>query len=193
VTSVTRELLLNLTDRLIGANQRGAALTTWNSLQQFPAPDRASGGVLVNRNFERQSSGHGFDWRVTQPPQGSVHWESSRLEYWLSASTPHACALLEQWVMLDPGRYRLRFGYRTEGLAEKTGLRWMVRYGGSEDAPSAVLAPTPRRVPNGNVAEWNFRVTKAGLYELAWIYQRVPGTIHQEGRAELTFAGLEAP
>jgi len=191
--AVDRELLLNFTDHLIEANQGGAALTMWNRLQQFPSADRATRGILVNRNFERQPSGHGFDWRVTQPPRGSVHWEPSKLEFWLAGSTPDACTLLEQWVMLDPGRYRLRFGYRTEGLAEETGLRWTVRHGGREEASSPLLVRAPRRVPNGNVAEWNFRVTKAGLYELAWIYRRVPGTTHQEGHAELAFAGLEAP
>ena len=187
-----RELLLNFTDRLIEANEGEAALSAWNGLQQFPAPDRASRGTLVNQNFKRQPSGQGFDWRVTEPPRGSVHWEPSRLEYWLMGSTPDACMLLEQWVMLNSGRYRLRFDYRTQGLAEETGLRWTLLRGGREEASSTVLAQAPRRVQNGNAAEWNFRVTKVGLYKLAWTYTRVPGTTHQEGHAELAFARLEA-
>lgn len=186
-----RELLLNFTDRLIGANQGGAALTTWNGLQQFPALDRATRGALVNPNFKRQPSGQGFDWRVTEPPRGSVHWEPSKLEFWLSGSTPDACRLLEQWIVLDPGRYRLRFEYRTEGMAEETGLRWTVLRGGQIEASSAALAQAPRGISNGKAAEWHFRVAKAALYELAWIYSRVPGTTHREGRAELVFADLE--
>jgi tetratricopeptide (TPR) repeat protein len=186
-----RELLLNFTDRLIGANQGGAAVIVWNRLQQFPAPDRAGRGTLVDQNFKRQPSGHGFDWRVREPPHGSVHWEPSKLEFWLSGSIPDACTLLEQWIVLDPGRYHLRFEYRTEGLAEETGIRWVVLHDGREETSSAALAQAPKRTSNGKVAEWNFRVAKAGLYELAWIYSRVPGTTHQEGRAELTFAGLE--
>ena len=188
-----QELLLNFADHLIGANQGATALSAWNELQQLPAPDRASRGTLVNQNFKRPPSGHGFDWRVTEPPRGSVHWEPSRLEYWLAGSTPDACTLLEQWVMLDPSRYRLRFGYRTDGLAEPTGLRWILVHGGQVEASSVALARVPRRVPNGNVSEWNFRIAKAGLYELAWIYRRVPGTTHREGHAELDFASLEAP
>ena len=177
-----RELLLDFTDRLIRANEGEAALAAWNGLQQFPAPGRANRGTLVNRNFLSQPSGHGFDWRVTKPPRGSVHWEPSKVEFWLPESTGDACPLLEQWVVLDPGRYRLRFEYRTAGLAEKTGLHWILLRGGRVEASSAALA---------SVAEWNFRVTNTGLYELAWIYTRVPGTVHREGRAEIVFANLD--
>lgn len=177
-----RGLLLNLTDVLIGANEGEAALAAWNRLQQFPAPDRASPGTLVNENFKRQPSGHGFDWRVTEPPRGSVHWEPSKLTFWLAESTPDACTLLAQWVVLDPGRYRLRFDYLSDGLAEETGLRWILLHGGRVEASSAGSA---------NSAQWNFRVNRADLYELAWIYRRVPGTTHQEGRAAMDFVDLE--
>jgi len=187
------ELLLNFTDRLIEANQGEAALAAWNRLQKFPAPDRAIRGKLVNRNFQRRPSGHGFDWRVTEPPRGWVHWAPSRLAFRLAEMTPDACILLEQPVVLDSGRYRLRFAYRTEGLAEKSGLRWTLLHDGRVEASSGVWDRTATKVSNGLVAEWNFRAAKAGLYELAWIYSRVPGTSHKEGRAELAFASLEAP
>lgn len=176
------ELLVTFTDRLIGANEGQAALAAWNGLQPFPAPDHASRGVLVNRNFQRQPSGHGFDWRVTAPPQGSAHWKASKLDYRLAESTPDACILLEQWVVLDPGRYRLRFEHRTEGLAQETGLGWTLLHGGRVEASSGASA---------HLAEWNFQVASAGLYELAWIYRRVPGTTHREGRAELDSVDLE--
>jgi hypothetical protein len=181
------ELLLTFTDRLIDANEGGAALAAWNGLHPYPDPDRASSGRLLNENFKRQPSGHGFDWRVTVPPRGSVHWERSKLEFWLAESIPDACTLLEQWVVLEPGHYRLRFEYRTEGLAEDTGLRWTLLQGGRVEASSAAWA----QASNATAAEWNFPVAKAGLYELTWIYSRVPGTTRQEGRAQLSLAGLE--
>jgi tetratricopeptide (TPR) repeat protein len=186
-----RELMLNFVDRLIAANEGEAALATWNRLDRTAIPDAAQRGALVNRRFQRQPSGHGFDWRVTEPPGGSVHWEPSKLEFLLAESTPDACTLLEQWVALDPGRYRLRFEYRTSGLAEETGLHWALLHGGRAEAWSAALVQAPRQASNGNVVEWNFRVATAGLYELAWVYTRVLGTIHREGRAALTLAGLE--
>lgn len=177
-----QELLLDFTDRLIGANEGEAALAAWNELQQSPAPNRASRGTLVNTTFQRQPSGHGFDWRMTAPPRGSVHWEASKLDYWLAESTPDDCTLLEQWVVLNPGRYRLRFEHRTEGLAQETGLRWTLLHGGRLEASSSV----PEKI-----SDWSFKVTKADLYRLAWTYHRVPGTTHRQGLAELTSVALE--
>ncbi|HTM11786.1 MAG TPA: hypothetical protein VL127_02680 [Bryobacteraceae bacterium] len=182
-----RELLLNFTDRLIEANEGEAALAAWNGLHPLPGPDRASHGMLVNENFKRQPSGHGFDWRVTVPPPGSVHWEPSKLKLSLADSTPDAFTLLEQRVVLEPGRYRLRFEYRTEGLAEQTGLRWTLLQGGRVEASSPAWAQASK----ATVAEWYFPVAKAGLYALTWIYSRVPGTTRPEGRAQLSLAGLE--
>ncbi len=177
-----RELLLNFTDRLLGANRGEAALAVWNGLRQFPALDPASRGTLVNRNFQTRPTGHGFDWRMTAPPRGSAHWQASKLDYWLPESTSDACTLLEQWLVLDPGRYRLRFEYRAEGLAQETGLRWSLLQSGRVEASSPDLE---------NNADWNFRVANFGVYELAWIYVRAPGATRREGRAELASAALE--
>jgi tetratricopeptide (TPR) repeat protein len=186
-----QELLLNFTDRLIEANASEAALAVWNRLDRPATSGPTRHSILANQNFQSQPSGKGFDWRVTEPPRGSVHWEPSKLEFWLAASSPDACPLLEQWVVLDPGHYRLRFKYRTEGLANETGLRWTLLHRDRVETSSAALAQSSRRVANGNVADWNFRVAEAGLYKLAWIYIRVPGTTHQEGHAALAFASLE--
>jgi len=182
-----RELLLNFIDRLIDAKEGEAALAVWNGFNESPAREAARHNFLVNPNIRSRPSGHGFDWRLTESPCGTVHWEPSKLEFSLAESIPDACTLLEQWVVLDPGRYGLRFEYATEGLAEETGLRWTLLDGGREEASSATWA----QASNRNVAEWNFRVTRAGLYRLAWVYSRVPGTTHQQGRADLAFANLE--
>ena len=186
------ELLMNFTDRLIVAGKEEAALAAWNGLQRFPALDPARSGVLVNGNFRSQPSGHGFDWQVTAPPGGSAHWEPARLRFWLTGSTPDACVLLEQWVVLAPGRYRLQFAYQTEGLAEETGLRWILSHGAREEAASPVLAQAPGPASSGPKIEWSFGAAKAGLYQLQLVYVRVPGTTHIEGRAEFDSVGLEA-
>ncbi len=172
--SQDRELLLALVDRLIAANQGDKALAAWNRLE----PKGRDG--LVNGNFQRQPSGQGFDWRIAAPPGVWTHWEPARLQFALTLSTPEACRLLEQWVMLTPGRYKLRFGYRSEGLAEETGLHWTL-----------LSATSPALVLGDRTAEWNFGVAKAGLHQLQLIYARVPGTTHKEGQVELTSVGLE--
>ena len=165
-----RELLLKFTDRLIAAGNVDATLH------------------LTNGNFRTQPSGHGFDWRVTAPPGGAARWEPSRLRFWLANSTPDACALLDQWVVFAPGKYRLRFHYRTEGLAEQTGLRWAVSRDGMEEASSPLLV---RAEGVDLAADWSFAVKKEGVYQLGFVYVRAPGTIHREGRVEFASVALE--
>ena len=183
---------MTLVDRLIAAGRGEAAMAAWNGLERFPALDHAGGGVLVNGNFRSQPSGLGFDWRVTAPPGGSAHWEPARLRFWLAGSTPDACGLLEQWLVLAPGRYRLRFAYQTEGLASETGLRWTLMHDALEEAASAILAQAPEPSSGGRKTEWSFGVAKAGVFQLRLVYVRVPGTTHIEGRAEFDSVGLEA-
>jgi tetratricopeptide (TPR) repeat protein len=164
------ELLVSFTDRLIAAGQMEASLQ------------------LTNGDFRMRPSGHGFDWRVATPPGGAFHWEPGRLRFWLASSTADACPLLDQWVMFASGKYRLRFQYRTEGLAERTGLRWVVSREGIEEAAGGAWA---RAAGGDHNADWSFDVKKRGVYQLQLVYVRVPGTIHIEGRVELTSVGLE--
>ena len=164
------ELLSSFSDRLIAAGR------VETSLQ------------LTNGDFRMRPSGHGFDWRVMAPPGGAFRWEPGRLRFWLASSTPDACPLLDQWVMFAPGKYRLRFQYRTEGLAEPTGLRWAVSREGIEEATGPALA---RAAGSEHNADWSFVVKKRGVYQLQLVYIRVPGTIHIEGCVEVTSAGLE--
>jgi hypothetical protein len=101
---------------------------------------------------------------------------------------PDACALLDQWVVFAGGKYRLRVHYLTEGLAEQTGLRWVVSREGIAEASGPVLAQAARAVRD---TEWNFSVRKGGVYQLQLVYIRVPGTIHVAGRVEFSSVGLE--
>jgi len=174
-----RELLLALTDRLIVAGRAEAAL----------AIARARAGAVTNGDFRIEPSGHGFDWRMTAPPGGAAHWESGRVRFWLARSTPDACALLDQWVVLDPGGYRLRFEYRIDGLAEETGLHWTAVRHGIEEASGPVLTRAAGLAAGDRKTDWSFGVKKPGFYQLRLVYSRVPGTTHIEGRAE--FASVE--
>ncbi len=90
--------------------------------------------------------------------------------------------------MFARGKYRLRFHYRTEGLAEPTGLRWVVSREGIEEAASPPLA---RAAGDEHKADWIFEVKKRGVYQVQLVYVRVPGTTHKEGHVELTSVGLE--
>jgi hypothetical protein len=173
------ELLANFTDRLIVAGRAEAAL-------EF---GHAHVGIVTNGDFRAQPSGHGFDWRMTAPPGGAVRWEPARLRFWLARSTPDACPLLDQWVVLAPGKYRLQFQYRTEGLAEQTGLRWVALHDGIEEATGLALV---RTAGGERKTGWDFDVKKRGIYQLQLVYIRVPGTIHIEGRADFASVRLES-
>jgi tetratricopeptide (TPR) repeat protein len=164
------ELLASFSDRLIAAGQVEASLQ------------------LTNGDFRMRPSGHGFDWRVTAPPGGAYRWEPGRLRFWLASSTPDACPLLDQWAMFAPGKYRLRFQYRTEGLAEPTGLRWVMSQEGIEETTGPALA---RAAGGDHNADWSFDVKKRGVYQVRFVYVRVLGTLHIEGRVELTSVALE--
>jgi tetratricopeptide (TPR) repeat protein len=165
-----RELLLVFTDRLIAAGRVEATLQ------------------LTNGDFRTRPSGHGFDWRMTAPPGGASRWQPARLQFWLASSTPDACPLLDQWVALAPGKYRLQFQYRTEGLAEQTGLRWVVSRNGIEEAAGPPLA---RAAGGEQNAAWSFGVKTRGVYQLQLVYVRMPGTIHIEGSVEIASVALE--
>ena len=174
------ELLLALADRLIAAGKGDAAWAVWTGFRE------GSIRGLTNGDFVTNPSGHGFDWRVLAPPGGSVHWNPVRIRFWLTGLTPDTCSLLEQWMLLAPGRYRLTFFYQTTGLTPQTGLRWNLVRDRREVAVSPVL-----QAQGGGRAEWSFKVSQSGLFQLRLDYARVPGTTHREGRAEFGSVALE--
>ena len=173
------ELLLALADRLIAAGEGSAAWEVWTGVR--------SGGArgLTNGDLKTNPSGHGFDWRMTAPPAGSARWDAARIRFTLTELTPDTCGLLDQWILLGRGSYRLKFFYRSEGLAPQTGLRWSLVRNAREEAQSGVLA-----AGGGGTTEWNFQVAQSGLFELRLVYSRVPGTTHRQGRAEFGSLGL---
>jgi tetratricopeptide (TPR) repeat protein len=182
------ELLLALVDRLIAAGEGDAAWAVWTGVRGVGPRG------LTNGDFVTNPSGHGFDWRVTAPPGGSAHWDPARIQFRLTGSMPDTCGLLAQWIVLGRGRYRLKFFYQTQGLAPQTGLHWsLARLAGEarEQAVSLVLAQAPQGAAGGPRTEWIFEIVQAGLFDLRLIYDRVPGTTHQEGRAEFGSVALE--
>jgi tetratricopeptide (TPR) repeat protein len=164
------ELLLALTDRLITSGEGDAARNVWNALKG----EREVAGV-TNGSFVTQPSGHGFDWKMTAPPGGSAKWDRGRVRFWMGDSG----GLLNQWMLLAAGQYRLRIAYRTEGLGVETGLRWSVVDDAREEARTQVLP----QAFSGRSGDWTFRVTRPGLLQLRLVYARPPGNTLREGGA----------
>jgi tetratricopeptide (TPR) repeat protein len=172
------ELLLALTDRLITAGEGDAARNVWNALRG----DSEVAGV-TNGSFVTQPAGHGFDWTMTAPPRGSVKWDRGRVRFWMGDSG----VLLNQWMLLAAGQYRLRIAYRTEGLGVESGLRWSMVHEAREEARSQML---PQAL-GGATVDWGFRVSRRSLFQLRFLYARQPGNTLREGGAEVDSVSLE--
>ena len=191
-------LLLYYCDRLLRKGRDRAALRLWNGLCLRHRIDRqplqpGSGVSLTNGDFSAVPLGTAFDWRLSHA-EGIALVAPAGPEGGLRASfagrQPEAARVLEQVLPLLPSRrYRLRFSYRTEGIAPGSGLRWEVaRLTGSGDwsAGSADLYGE-----NWKWEEFDFTTPpdmSAG--RLALSYRRALGTTRIEGSVWLRQVSL---
>ena len=178
-------------DRFLDAGRPEAALRLWNRLAaarsiSAPSLDPERGPHLTNGDFAAEPLSRGFDWRpqgvagvemVRQPAAGGV-----RLSF--SGDQPESCMLMLQRVPLAPGRrWRLRFEYRSQGMAMDTGLRW--RTTGAEWTAPASDA--------WSGAAFEFRTPATGtVVPLVLAYERAPGTTRTAGSFWLRRLTLEA-
>ena len=178
-------------DRFLDAGRPEAALRLWNRLAEarwIPAPplDPDRGPHLTNGDFASEPLSRGFDWR----PQGVAGVETLRqpagggLRFSFSGEQPESCMLLLQRVVLAPGhRWRLRFEYRSQGMAADTGLRWRT-IGAEWPAPASDA---------WSEAAFEFRTPAAGtVVPLVLAYERAPGTMRVAGSVWLRRLSLEA-
>ena len=190
-------VLLASCDRLVGARQFPAALRIWIALSRrkllpyWPLePER--GFSLTNGDFRIPPLSRGFDWRVHVAEGISVLRRNSQpgLRITFSGRQPESSEVLSQFVPLLPGReYRLRFRYRTSGIAPDTGLRWRIvdaATGGELGYRSPDLSSEEERQE-----EVLFSTTvETQLGRVVLGYQRAAGTTRIEGSISLRDVGL---
>ena len=119
-------------DSLISQGRWGEAYARWASSAIKP------GGRLprlYNGDFATDPSSTGFDWRLRRVPGVLMELEpgkegSSRVVHlqFLGRRVPNAG--LEQALMLEPGRYRLRLRARARALRSEMGLQWRIACAG---------------------------------------------------------------
>ncbi|MBI4874384.1 MAG: hypothetical protein HY822_07115 [Acidobacteria bacterium] len=180
-------LLLAYCDRLLEQGQAAPALEFWNTLCDrkllpYPPLDPQNGPLPTNGDFSASPLRQGFDWRVAALPEVSIVRLDSppALKFTLSGKQPERCDLLWQYIPLLPRRsYRLRFRYRTAGLAPDSGIRWRLI-----DAATPPLASEDWRD-----AELLFPSRDARLARLALSVEREPGSTRPEG--SLWLAGVK--
>lgn len=175
-------LLLFFCERLLQKGRDRSALRFWNALCVRHRIDRqplqpGSGVSLTNGEFSAVPLETAFDWRL-QRAEGIAFavpaGPAGGLRASFSGHQPEVTQVLEQVLLLVPSRrYRLRFSYRTEGLAPGSGLRWEVaKIAGSKDLCSE----------NWKEEELDFTTPpNASSVPLALSYRRALGTTRIEG------------
>jgi hypothetical protein len=186
-TAMDRGLFTDLTERSIRTGQVGPALEFWNAVHA-PALNPGHGPILTNADFAHAPTAEGFDWRIAAGgeacPGTSGAWSPGQVRFHLSGGQSEDCLLLQQTLPVTSGTvYRLRFDYRTEGLAGSSGLRWTFdRIRSPENLAASA---------QWSFAEATFHARSAGLATLEFWYHRDPGTIRQEGSVLLRNAHME--
>lgn len=181
-------LLLGYCDWLLQAGRTEAALRVWNTLSsrgvlaRQPLAPR-DGRSLTNADFSSDPLAAGFDWRLAAAEGISFAraGASTGLRVTFSGKQPEDCRLVEQSVVLAPSRdYRLRYAYRTEGVAPGSGLRWQVGHLSGNRAWSVSS-------PDLSSQDWtedgmDFTTPPdAGAARLSLGYKRTLGTTRIEG------------
>lgn len=181
-------VLLDYCNRLLDMGWVEPAVRTWNRMTsggviagERLAPEE--GASLTNGGFRRRPLGRGFDWHLPAIAGVSVTWEGREgaVRVGFSGEQPEQSELLWQWApVVAAGRYRLRFEYRTEGIAAPSGLAWRV----SEARTRTELAPDTPGLAAGDwkPAEVRFEAPAAThLVRLALCYRRAAGTTRIQG------------
>jgi tetratricopeptide (TPR) repeat protein len=199
VSAEDRDVLLRYTDYMLNKRCWQAALSSWNALclrKVLPYDPLIPGhGQLINdATFTAGPLNSGFDWRIPRVDGVATIRDDSppslRIDF--SGEQPESCELINQFVPLEaPGKYKLRFTYRTEGVAPQTGLRWRI-----------IDPSTQTELPAQGIDlasdHWTEAATSfvvpPGLQSarVMLTYRRSPGTVRIEGSVWLRHVDLES-
>lgn len=139
---------------------------------------------LYNGGFELLPTGVGFDWRIAAPRGVQVETTSTygaRGERALHVSFDGQRVRfnhVQQYLLLEPGRYRLQGRVRPDSLRAERGLRWMLRC----VAEGPLLAESERFLGSD---EWRTFIVDFAVPEKGCPAQVL--RLQLEGRAELDF------
>ncbi len=182
-----RGVLLNACDRFLDNRMAEPAIVAWNlSCHGGAASCRelnpASAPPLTNAGFQSPGFGQGFNWRFDRPPGITARMGGGKAAVYFSGKQAEQALTIWQWVPVLPSKpYDLRFEYQTEGVEERSGLRWQVagaRAGGVDAlAVSAELSGS----------EWKEETIHftappgVPLVRIALVCSRMPGSVRTGG------------
>ena len=181
--------LLTAINRLVAANEGRRAVALWRALMARQWI-KADAGYVNNPMFARAPLPVSFDW--TLPAYDGLNsWTGPvGLEAEFTGRQPESCTVAEQSVVLSPGKYRLRYSYRTSEIPAGTGLKWQI----IEAASDKPLAESQDLSSDGEQsAAVTFSVPQgAGLLRVRLAYQRALGTTRISGRLAILTVQIES-
>ncbi len=189
-------LLLTTCDRLLESKNVVGALLLWNGMTvdhriPFEGLQVAEGKVLTNGDFRLTPLSQGFDWRLPAINGISASAdERGGLRLTFLGNQPESCEPLIQFVPLQENvDYELKFEYRTDGIAARSGLEWRI----TDQNGGGILVDAPcLSSDNGTSGKVSF-TAPAGCHlgRVALMYRRVPGMTRIEGFLVLRRVELE--
>jgi hypothetical protein len=181
-------LLLSTVNRLVAANDANAANALWHELiqKQWVVADTT---VPNNANFARDPQPVSFDWALSSY-SGLHSWPGpSGLEIEFTGEEPENCIIVEQTVMLAPGKYTMEYSYHTTGIPPGTGIQWQI-----VDAKSGSVLATSRDLSSDTPqqAALFFSVgPDSSLLRLRLAYHRTLGTTRVSGTLVILSTKIE--
>jgi tetratricopeptide (TPR) repeat protein len=175
---VDRARLLQLTDRLIAANDAASADKLWHELirQHWIVADSS---FPNNPEFARDPLPVRFDWHLSAD-NGLHSWPGpSGLMTEFTGDEPENSLITEETISLQPGGYVLEASYRTRDIAADTGIQWEV----AEMESDTAIASSPFLSSNKQaIFTLPFLVKpNHGLLRLRLVYRRQTGTPRVSG------------
>lgn len=177
-----RQVLMGLIYKLMLAKDGDRAKAVWDAMMSgnwVPADS----GTPYNGSFSREPLNEDFDWILGQFT-GLHSWTGSNgLNSEFNGDEPENCWVVQQAIVLKPGRYKMDYTYQTSGISPGSGLKWTIEdarawspIGVSSDLSSDVL----------KMDSFEFTVPgDASLIELRMVYRRALGTIPISGKVSI--------
>ncbi len=144
--------------RLVRDGKWGEAYARWAGEIEQGVPSRLPS--VYNGGFEMQPGGVGFDWQIGNSAgviieRAAAPGASGSFALGLSFLGRRIDAIpLQQWLLLAPGPYRMRFRANAQDLRGDGGVQWVIRCHGSRSD----LATSARLSGNLDWADHEFEV-----------------------------------
>ncbi len=193
-------VLLDACDRFLENRMAQPAVAAWNlSCRRAAVPcqemNPASTPPLTNGGFQLPGFGQGFNWRFDRPPGITARMGGGKAAVYFSGKQAEQALTIWQWVPVLPSKpYDLRFEYQTEGVEDRSGLRWQVAGTGAGTGLDPLAVSDELSASVWKEVTLHF-TAPAGvpLVRMALICARTPGSVRTDGAIVIRNMSLTSP